>query len=477
MLSKFNQYSLFLIICIFLNSDSLFAQQNDTDFKMQFQEKELTLAQILSKYLQFESISGSEKEAGEFLKNICVDNDLHITQMGDKDGNYNFAASIKPLAENLPNIIFLNHIDVVPPGDSVKWKKPPFSGKIIGGEVWGRGAFDNKGAAIMQLGSVVEAKRFFENREIPYNITFLAVSCEETQCEGGVKYVVENHFEELNPVLVIGEGPPELTGIIKSDPNAGVYGISVAHKRAFWLKLELEVETSGHGSVTPLQYANKEMVVALNNLMKKKQKAVFTELNVNLLKQLGDLEKGVPSFVMRHPRFFKPLIVPKLRKIPEMFSLFSNTITITNISSNNEVVNQIPNKISALIDCRLLPFELSSVFLDNVKKRLKNDQIKITILKEMPPMMRLKENQMFYKNLEEVIKSYYPESHVLKVLVPNFNDVGIFRSKGVPGLSSIPVEIDKEIIECLHNYNERLPLTALKQGKEVYFEFIKKSLE
>lgn len=477
MLCKFNRYNLFLFTWVLLACISSFAQEEKNDFKLQFQGNELTLAQVLSKYLQFESVSGSEKEAGEFLKNICSDNGLYITQMGDTDGNYNFAASLKPLSENLPNLIFLNHIDVVPPGDPSKWENPAFSGKIINNEIWGRGAFDNKGAAIMQLGSIVAAERFYKNKELPYNITFLAVSCEETQCDGGVKYVVDNHFEELNPALVIGEGPPEVKGLVKSNPDLGVFGISVAHKRAFWLKLELEVETSGHGSVTPLEYANKEMVVALNSLMKKKQKAIFTDLNVELLKQLGHLEKGIPSFVMRHPRFFKPLIVPKLRKMPEMFSLFSNTITVTNISSDNEVVNQIPNKISALIDCRLLPFESNDIFLEELKKRLKNDQIKITILKDMPPMMPLKENHVFYDDLAEVIATFYPMSPVIKVLLPNINDVGIFRSKGVSGLSSIPIQLDKVYIESLHNYNERLPVKALKQGRNVYFYFIKKSME
>ena len=108
--------------------------------------------------------------------------------MGDQDGNYNFAASIKPLSDNLPNIIFLNHLDVVPAGDASNWTYPPFSGKIVDGEIWGRGAFDNKGPAIMQLFSVIASARKYQDYDLPFNVTLLSVSCEENSCEGGIQY-------------------------------------------------------------------------------------------------------------------------------------------------------------------------------------------------------------------------------------------------------------------------------------------------
>ena len=68
--------------------------------------------EILSQYIQKESISGNEKEAGIWLKELCEQNGLFVKQMGNENGNYNFSASIRPLSSNLPNIIFLNHIDV-----------------------------------------------------------------------------------------------------------------------------------------------------------------------------------------------------------------------------------------------------------------------------------------------------------------------------------------------------------------------------
>lgn len=432
-------------------------------------EPKLNMETLLSTYIQFESVSGQEKEAGEFLKKTCEDNDLYITQMGNENGNYNFAASIRPLSENLPNIIFLNHIDVVPSGDPEKWKLPPFSGTITDHEIWGRGAFDNKGTAIMQLASIIEISK---KNKTPYNVTFLAVSCEETQCNGGATYVAENYFEELNPVLVIGEGPPELSGVIKPKDNNDFFAISVAHKRAFWVQLDIELETTGHGSVTPDHYANKEMVTALNKLIKQKPKAEFSDLNRDILKQLAALKTGFNSFILKHPKTFKPLIVRKLREKPEIFSLFSNSITLTSINSNNDVVNVIPTSTKALLDCRLLPSQSRDEFLKDLTKTINNKNIKITVLNEMPEMKVADENNIFYKNLKNAILKKHPNSHVLRIFIPNFNDTGVFNAKGVTTLACIPIKMDIKYLDNVHNYNERIPRGILKQGRDVYLDFL-----
>ena len=432
--------------------------------------------EILSQYIQHRSISGNERLAGEWLKSLCKQNGLHVTQMGNVNGNYNFSASIRPLSDNLPNIVFLNHIDVVPVGDSSKWNYPPFSGMIIDGKVWGRGAFDNKGAAIVQLSSVIQSVREFEKREVPFNVTFLAVSCEETQCDGGVSYVLKNHLKELNPTVVIGEGPPGIKGVLEADTNLVLFGISVAHKRPFWLKLELELPTSGHGSVTPLSYSNKGMVMALSKVVSEDQPIEFIEVNTQLLKALGKLENGIKSSALKHPHTFKGLLVPKLRERPEVFSLMSNTVTLTSLQSETNTVNLIPSKTTALIDCRLLPNTNRNDFLSNFKKSLDNDSIKISVVYETPPMQPSSDTTRFYRAIYQAIQTNYPGAEIIPVMMPSFNDVGLFRSKGITCYSSFPIQIDTENINSIkhiHNYDEFIPIKYLETGKNTYDKFVR----
>lgn len=458
------------IILLFLLSTCLVYSQET--HKIKFNNDSISIERLLQKYVQIPSVSGNEKVAGGFLKSVCKENGLIINDFGNENSNYNFAASIFPLTSNKPNIIFLNHIDVVPEDDSPTRKA--YSGIIIGNTLYGRGAIDNKGVAIMQLHSILQQLNSVSLEEAEYNVTFLAVSCEETQCDGGVGYVIDNYLELLNPVLVIGEGPSEITALIDGKFRNDIYGISVAHKRAFWLDLELKIHTNGHGSITPLSYANKEMVNALDNLLKKKNKIAFNDLNVNFLKTLGSYNTGPVKIILKHPRMFKTLLVSKLRKHPELLSLFSNTITLTNIYTDNQTFNKIPTKINAHLDCRLLPGTDEKAFLAELKKRLKNDAIRITIVHQTPQTTPSPIDNIFYKNLEKAIRDKYPKSQVMPILLPNVNDLGAFRAKGILAYACVPVNFTKEQVKNVHNENENISIPLLYDGADVYFNFLTK---
>ncbi|HUV32622.1 MAG TPA: succinyl-diaminopimelate desuccinylase [Devosiaceae bacterium] len=45
-----------------------------------------------------------------------------------------------------PHLLYGGHVDVVPAGHEADWTHPPFSGALVDGEIWGRGAVDMKGS-------------------------------------------------------------------------------------------------------------------------------------------------------------------------------------------------------------------------------------------------------------------------------------------------------------------------------------------
>ena len=90
----------------------------DTLFRISVNHEQLSAPEVLSIYIQHKSLSYEELNAGEWLKSVCRENDLNIYNFGSENGNYNFAASLFPLDRNLPNIILLNHIDVIDAGDT-----------------------------------------------------------------------------------------------------------------------------------------------------------------------------------------------------------------------------------------------------------------------------------------------------------------------------------------------------------------------
>lgn len=66
-------------------------------------------------------------------------------------GSYDVENLYARIGTGAPCLVFAGHTDVVPTGDATRWTHPPFSGAVIDGEIWGRGACDMKsgvGAAI-----------------------------------------------------------------------------------------------------------------------------------------------------------------------------------------------------------------------------------------------------------------------------------------------------------------------------------------
>ena len=218
------------------------------------------------------------------------------------------------------------------------------------------------------------------------------------------------------------------------------------------------------------------MVIALSKVVSEDQPIEFIEVNTQLLKTLGKLENGIKSSALKHPQAFKGILIPKLRERPEVLSLMSNTVTLTSIQSETNTVNLIPTKTTALIDCRLLPNTDKNNFLKSFKKSLDNDSIKVTVIYETPPMLPSSDTTLFYHSISKSIKKSYPSAEVVPVMMPSFNDVGLFRSKGVTCYSYFPILIDSEhfnTITHIHNYDEFIPINYLEMGKNTYDEFLR----
>jgi acetylornithine deacetylase/succinyl-diaminopimelate desuccinylase-like protein len=47
--------------------------------------------------------------------------------------------------------LLIGHLDTVPPGDELAWTYPPFSGTVVDGRIYGRGAIDTKGGITSAL--------------------------------------------------------------------------------------------------------------------------------------------------------------------------------------------------------------------------------------------------------------------------------------------------------------------------------------
>ena len=86
-------------------------------------------------------------------------------------------------SKNNPNrtLLFYNHYDVQPIEPLELWDDPPFSGKIIGNKIFGRGASDDKGELITRIKAVESYLKTYG--DVPCNIKFVIEGEEENGSE------------------------------------------------------------------------------------------------------------------------------------------------------------------------------------------------------------------------------------------------------------------------------------------------------
>lgn len=436
---------------------------------------ELEAVQLLSEYIKFASVTGNEKGGGEFIAEQCLKRGLSVRIFTDSVDSYNFSASLYPLELRKPNIILLSHLDVVSGGEDSGWRYPAFSGAVVGDTVWGRGAIDMKEVTIMHLMAVSAFAERASAEDLPVNITLLCVSGEETYGIQGSKIISETYLPDLDAIVVFGEGGIGTTGLLSKTPEKPVFFISLNDKRALWLELNLNYKTSGHGAVPPPDYATRMMINSLNNLTQANPRIRFDHDNKAMLRAFGEMERGVTGFLLKNPVLFKPLVAGGLRKNPLMLSTMTNTITITRIASEETDINQIPQEVSAFLDCRLLPETSTAWFLDYVSRKLVDTLININIIAETQNAASSATDR-FYDLFAEALNETYPGCGIIPVLFPATTDNNYFRNKGLPVFGVVPVILEQELLETIHNYNERLPVDALISGTEVYTRFIEKLL-
>jgi len=108
-------------------------------------------------------------------------------------------------AENAPTILFYGHYDVQPVDPLDLWESPPFEATVREGEIYARGAADDKGQVFMHLKAVEACLR--QNGRLSANIKFILEGEEEIGSTHLDNFVREHKNELAADVVVISDSP------------------------------------------------------------------------------------------------------------------------------------------------------------------------------------------------------------------------------------------------------------------------------
>ncbi|MBZ5557249.1 MAG: M20/M25/M40 family metallo-hydrolase [Acidobacteriia bacterium] len=414
---------------------------------------------LLQEYVRLDTSNppGDTRKTADFLAGVLEREGIPVTRYESEPGKAivygRLTATVSPPAGNA--IVLLHHMDVVP-ADRAQWKTDPFTPTIRDNELWGRGAFDMKGQGVAQLMAFLMLKR--QRVPLARDVILLAEPDEEVGGAAGARWMIANHYAELDPEYVIDEGGFGSREMFA--PGKLVFGISVAEKKIVWLKIRAE-GIAGHGSQPIEQNANDHLVNALQRLLAEPPGA-----------------RNVPA---------KDSIVEIMRTRVGALAQnkFTNAIQRSTISltwftsgvGDPPKINVIPSIAEAGLDCRVLPGTTRDQWIADVRRRLGDPALKIEVVNESDDPIVTPQDTALYRNLESAILRRHPEAIVTPILIPYGTDSNAFRPKGVKSYGVFPAILPADAVAQMHGDAERMPLDAVAEAAQVLFDALRATVE
>ena len=149
-----------------------------------------------------------------------------------------------------------------------------------------------------------------------------------------------------------------------------------------------------------------------------------------------------------------------------------NTISITGIKGSDKI-NVIPAEASAEVDVRLLPGEEPQAFINELRRVLADDSIKIEILLSRTAATSPTSPEAM-KVITDYAKANDPGAAVLFPVGSGFTDCHFFRAKGIPCLGFLPQRSTPSSEGLVHGVDERMPVERLTSAIRAMYEIVSK---
>ncbi|MCZ8518251.1 MULTISPECIES: M20/M25/M40 family metallo-hydrolase [Paenibacillus] len=357
-----------------------------------------------------------------------------------------------------PPLLLYGHVDVVGTA-SQQWTHPPFEGRIVDGQVWGRGALDMKGGVAQMLSAFMRAKA--EQTDLPGDVVLAIVSDEEAGAEYGAQFLIDKHaglFQDVR--YAIGE----FGGFSMQMGKQRFYPIMVAEKQLCWFRTVFHGD-GGHGSLPAYGGSMTKLGVFLNKLSGSRLPVHITPAAREMIHAMG----SAMPFPAGH--LFKQVLNPRLTNMVlhqlgsrrhSIEPLLRHTVNPT-IVHGGEKINVTPSEITLELDGRLLPgYQPEDLFTE--LNRLMGQTLEYEIIRYTPGPP--KPDMGLFPTLQNILVEEDPEGIPVPMLLPGGTDAMHFSKLGIQTYGFLPMRLpeDMKFTELIHSANERIPVDAVHFG-------------
>ena len=187
---------------------------------------------VLVRYIRIDTSNppGNEAPAARFLGGLIEAEGIATEYIETTPGREALVARLPGDGSRRP-LLLGNHLDVVPV-EAEFWDVPPFGGVVRDGRVYGRGAVDMKGAAVMQLMALFLLRR--HRTPLRRDVVFLATPDEEIGSEHGMRWICEHRPDVVDVEFALNEGGSGISDFAGREARR-IFIASVNEKSIGWL--------------------------------------------------------------------------------------------------------------------------------------------------------------------------------------------------------------------------------------------------
>jgi acetylornithine deacetylase/succinyl-diaminopimelate desuccinylase-like protein len=409
----------------------------------------------------FGSESGpGERKAAERVAELLDEVGIASELLEPEPGRTSVVAHWEPegVDTSISPLLVHGHLDVVP-ANADDWSVPPFSGEIVDGCIWGRGAVDMKDFDAMVLSVVRARARAGAPPRRPIRLIFTAD--EEAGAGLGARWLVEQHREVVEGCEeAIGEvGGFSLT--VRNDLR--LYLIQTAEKGMAWLNLIADGR-AGHGSLRHHENAITELSAAIARIGAYQWPRKITDPQRPFLEAVAeafevDLDPDQLEETLSH-----------LGGIARMVgATMSNTANPTMLSAGYKH-NVIPGRAVAGIDGRFVPGGEDEFYATIAE--LTGDKVSYEVVNHHPSV-----ETQFAGDLVDAMQACLaaedPGARAVPYLFSGGTDAKAWHQAGIRCFGFAPLRLppDMDFLGMFHGVDERVPTDSLEFGARVLDRF------
>ena len=378
-------------------------------------ERETT--DVLRELVRFNTVNppGNERPAIEFLARYLGDAGFHTELLAADQDRPNLVAELAG-GTGGPTLCYLGHVDTVL-ADPSEWRHDPWSGDVVGGFLWGRGAIDMKSQVAAEA---VAAATLARSGWRPANgcLKLVFVADEETGGDVGAHWLTDTQPDRVRCDMLLNEGGGEFFEFA----GRRRYGVCCAEKGIFRFKLTAHGD-AGHASLPRTgDNALLKLGPVLERIAGAQPSFELTEAPAALLRGLG-FDSGDPAKALGRIAAAKPGL---LTQVEPMLGV---TLAPT-MAHASDKINVIPSRAYLKIDCRVPP----GLGEDAARRRIADvlgdtaDGLEIEFTEKVIGNASPLESSLM-EAIDRWVRTNDPGAETVPLILPGFSDSRWFREQ------------------------------------------------